>query len=267
MPMLTELHAKDIRGVLSCFDRMLIMGTLPDIAHAKAFTRELNRRGVRIFDFPRFAQELRDRIRDHAERLATEHGLPIEFIKKIKAFRKEERVQEILAARGTHPGLVHIFSAMESCSSFKPWHDKPSGKTFLLPDSGRCLHYYFYFIDPELGLCHLRVPTWAPFRPQFCMNGLNWLASRLEAEGIAFKQVDNAFVDIEDFEAAQQMPDSFHPQVLHRKLEGFVERFCPVASEFAAGYHWSLMQLEYATDAEHGRRSSLPSRRPCTVWA
>jgi len=257
MPMLTELHAKDIRGVLSCFDRMLIMGTLPDIAHAKAFTRELNRRGVRIFDFPRFAQELRDRIRDHAERLATEHGLPIEFIKKIKAFRKEERVQEILAERGTHPGLVHIFSAMESCSSFKPWHDKPSGKTFLLPDSGRCLHYYFYFIDPELGLCHLRVPTWAPFRLQFCMNGHNWLASRLEEGGIAFKQVDNAFVDIEDFEAAQQMADSFHPQVLHRKLEGFVERFCPVASEFAAGYHWSLMQLEYATDLVFRSRKAL----------
>ncbi len=248
MLMLTERHARHVRGILSCFDRMLIMGTLPDIAHAKAFTRELNRRGIRIFDFPQFAQGLRNGIRDNAERLATENGIEIEFIKKIGAFRKEDRVQAIVAERGTHPGLVHIFSAMESCPSFKPWHDKPSGKTFLLPDSGRCLHYYFYFIDAELGLCHLRVPTWAPYRLQFCMNGHNWLASRLGAEGIGFKKVDNAFVDIDDFEAAQQIADGFHPKVLHRKLERFVETFCPVASEFAAGYHWSLMQLEYATD-------------------
>ncbi len=27
------------------------------------------------------------------------------------------------------------------------------------PDSAKCLHYYFYFIDAELGLIYLRVPT------------------------------------------------------------------------------------------------------------
>jgi hypothetical protein len=125
-------------------------------------TRYLNAHKVRIFDFTQWAQPSRERLRVHTEQVAEEHGITIEFIRQIKAFRKEERVQAIVAERGSHPGLVHIFSAMESCSSFKPWHDKGSGKTFVKPDSGRCLHYYFYFIDPELGLCHLRVPTWAP---------------------------------------------------------------------------------------------------------
>jgi hypothetical protein len=32
----------------------------------------------------------------------------------------------------------------------------------LRPDTGKCLHYYFYFIDAELGLIYLRVPTWCP---------------------------------------------------------------------------------------------------------
>jgi hypothetical protein len=27
---------------------------------------------------------------------------------------------------------------------------------------GKCLHYYFYFVDDELGLCYLRVPTSRP---------------------------------------------------------------------------------------------------------
>jgi hypothetical protein len=37
-------------------------------------------------------------------------------------------------------------------STYKPWHNKQTGKTYLRPDDGKCLHYYFYFIDEELGL-------------------------------------------------------------------------------------------------------------------
>jgi hypothetical protein len=255
--MLTDRYASLILGVFSCFDRILFTGTLPDICHAKAFTRELNRRHIRIFDFPRFATPLRDAIRDNAERLADENGLVIEHIRRIKAFRKEERVQQSLAERGTHPGLVHIFSAMETCTSFKPWHDKPSGKTFFRPDSGKCLHYYFYFIDPDLGLCHLRVPTWAPFRLQFCMNGHNWLASRLKRLKIGYKLVDNAFVAIDDFARAQQIADRLKPETLHRKLDRYARQFCPAVAEFQAGYHWSIMQVEYATDVVFKRREDL----------
>ncbi|MEW6274880.1 MAG: hypothetical protein AB1556_07170 [Bacillota bacterium] len=70
-------------------------------------------------------------------------------------------IKEIIAHRGNYPGLVHIFAAMETCDSYQPWHDKKTGKTFLKPDSGKYLHYYFYFIDQEYGLCYLQVSTWA----------------------------------------------------------------------------------------------------------
>jgi hypothetical protein len=157
-------------------------------------------------------------------------------------------VHEIVAERGTHPGLVHIFSAMESCTSFKPWHDKPSGKAFIKPNGGRCLQYYFYFIDPELGLCHLRVHTWAPFRLQSCLNGHDWLAARLKRHGIDHTLIDNAFVDIDDFERAQELANRMGPRTLHRKLDQYARLFCPVVHEVDAGYHWSLNQVEYATD-------------------
>ena len=74
--------------------------------------------------------------------------------------------------------------AMEACPSYGPWHDKGSGNTFLRAQSGKCLHYYFYFIDEEFGLCYLRVPTWAPFGLQFYCNGHSALALSLEREGI-----------------------------------------------------------------------------------
>jgi hypothetical protein len=46
-----------------------------------------------------------------------------------KNFRKEERIQQILKTCGDHSGLVHIFSAMEPCPTYKSWHDKKSHRT------------------------------------------------------------------------------------------------------------------------------------------
>src|SRR5208282_3909934 len=80
-------------------------------------------------------------------------GIAIEHIAKAH-IRKEEVVAKVLERRGDHPGLVHVISAMEACDSYRPWHDKTSGQTFLKPDGGKCLHYYFYFIDDEVGLCY-----------------------------------------------------------------------------------------------------------------
>ena len=42
--------------------------------------------GIRIFDYPRFAEPLRNQLRDNAEKIAKDHGLKIQFIKK-KNFR------------------------------------------------------------------------------------------------------------------------------------------------------------------------------------
>jgi hypothetical protein len=136
----------------------------------------LSYNNCRLFDYAGWAEPLRDELRTHAEHVASEAGLKIEFIRKTKAFRKEQRIKEIIRERGDHPGLVHIFSAMEPCSSFRPWHDKQTHRTFLKPVQGKCLHFYFYFIDEAFGLCYVRMPTWAPFRLQVYFNGHYWLA-------------------------------------------------------------------------------------------
>ena len=107
-------------------------------------------------------------------------------------------------------GLVHIFSAMEGCNTYKPWHDKRSGKTFLKYDASKCLHYCFYFIDKELGLCYLRVPTWPPFRLQFYMNGHNWLAHKMQKKGISYETLDNSFVQLSDWDMAQKLSERIH---------------------------------------------------------
>jgi len=244
---LEDRYDERISGVLSCYDRIVITGTLPTVCYAAGMTRFLYAHEIRIFDYPEFASMLRDRVRGRAAELAVQAGIEIEHIAKSHV-RKEEVVAKVLEKRGEHPGLVHVISAMEACDCYQRWHDKTTHKNFVRPDSGKCLHYYFYFMDADLGLIYLRVPTWAPFRLQFYCNGHNWLARRLTAEGIDFAMADNAFLRIADWPRAQELADGFSPDRLHAVLDRYAALCCPVLDVFEQVYHWSLMQVEYATD-------------------
>ena len=248
MKPLTERYQADLLGVLSCYDRMIITGTLPGACYAGGMTSFLNFRHIKIFDYAKvFADPWRERIRQCAHELADAHGIAIEHVNK-PHIRKEDLIAKVIARRGKHPGLVHILSAMEACAAYKPWHDKVTHKTFLQHTQGKCLHYYFYFIDAEVGLCYLRVPTWCPFRLQFYCNGRAWLETRLAANGIAYAMADNAFIRIGDFARAQSLSDQFSPDALHRILDRYAKMCCPVQEEFGQQYHWTLMQTEYSTD-------------------
>jgi hypothetical protein len=247
MDSLTERYDERIAGVLSCYDRVVVTGTLPGVCYAEGMTRYLYANNIRIFDYPQFAATLRDAVRSRAAALAAQAGIAIEHIAK-SHIRKEDVVAKVIERRGKHPGLVHVISAMEACDAYQPWHNKTTHRTYVRPDSGKCLHYYFYFMDAEWGLIYLRVPTWAPFRLQFYCNGHSFLARQLELDGIAFTAVDNAFVRIDDWERAQALADALSPNALHRLLDHYAALCCPVLDVFHQSYHWSLMQLEYATD-------------------
>ena len=255
--LLTEKYADDLYGVLNCYDRVIITGHAQQLSYAQAMTSYLYQHEIRIFEYSKFAQPLREGVRANAETNAKENGVEIEFIRRTKHFRKEKRIKKILRERGDHPGLVHIFSAMESCSAYRPWYDKQTGRTYVKATSSKCLHYYFYFIDEDLGLCYLRVPTWAPFRLQFYFNGHNWLASQLKQNGIGFELQDNAFLHIDDFEAANQLADQLNIEQLHAKLDSFARQYCPVVHDLNLRYNWSVMQAEYATDLVFKRQRTL----------
>jgi hypothetical protein len=68
--------------VLSCYDRIVVTGTLPQVCYATGMTAFLKAREVRIFDYPRFAEPLRDAIPGRAQELATSAGIAIEHIAK-----------------------------------------------------------------------------------------------------------------------------------------------------------------------------------------
>ena len=103
---------------MSCYDRVVVTGTLPSVCYAEGMTRFLFANAIRIFDYPEFALKLRDRVRQRAASLAAEAGIEIEHIAK-NHVRKETVVAKVLETRGEHPGLVHVISAMEACDAYQ----------------------------------------------------------------------------------------------------------------------------------------------------
>ena len=129
MALLTERYSKQIDGILSCYDRRVIAGTLPQTCYADSMTSYLYHHNIRIFDYAKFAEPLRNELRSNAEDISKANEIEIEFVKK-QRIRKESLVQKILDKRG-----------------YEPWHNKKTHRTYLKSKLGRCLHYYFYFID------------------------------------------------------------------------------------------------------------------------
>ena len=256
MGLLTENNKTEIAFTLSCYDRLIITGCLPEISHAKGMSSYMFGKKVKIFDYPRFAEPFRDKIRSNIESKAQEQGVEIEFIRK-SGIRKEGIISEKIKERGSHPGIVHIISAMEVCNTYKPCGDKSAGKLFLKPDQSKCLHYYVYFIDEDLGLGYIRIPTWCPFRLQVYINGHNLLSRELDKAGIGYTMIDNAFDSIEDTSKAQELSDGISIEKLHRKLDELGWLYCPVYKDFNLRYHWSMMQAEYSTDIVFKRQQDL----------
>ena len=256
--LLTERHKDQIAGVLSCYDRIIIQGTVPGWCYASGMTDYFYKHQIRIFDYPKWAEPLREALRENMERIAAENAIEIEFVRSKKSFRKEDRVKEILVKRGEHPGVVCILSAMEPCGSYKPWHDKKTHKTYLKPDDGKCLHYYIYFIDEDLGLCSLRVPTWCPFRLQFYCNGHSYLARQMSQRHIEYRALGQRL------RLDRRLPTGTETgrRVSGRNAAsetGRVRRSLLPGGETmrAQAYHWSLDQVEFATDIVFREQSDL----------
>src|SRR5260221_87805 len=251
---LEKRYASEVVGRLECFDRIIIFGTLLGLRYAGAVSRELACRKLGAFDLKIFAQPLTEALRERAEALAAEHGMKITYLPNWRV-DKEEIAQACLRARGREPGLVCILSAIENCQTFLPRKGGgPQQKSWIKACPGRCLHYYFYFLDADLGLIHLRVPSWIPMRLHFCLNGHAWLERRLRAEGGEVRSVDNAIVEVGDWSRARELSAAPPMSWLEQRLQSYIAQCCPHAERFG-GYYLSLSQVELSLDLVFGQES------------
>ncbi|GHU33032.1 hypothetical protein AGMMS50256_24220 [Betaproteobacteria bacterium] len=89
---LAERYAVNLHGVLSCFDRIIIVGTLPGACYVQGMTSFLYQQRIRIFDYARFAEPLCDRIRERARQACADAGIEIEHVSKSHIRKREYRL-------------------------------------------------------------------------------------------------------------------------------------------------------------------------------
>lgn len=109
MELLTKTYQRDISCVLSCFDRLIISGTIPEISYSQGMTSYMYQNGVRIFDYAKFAEPFKETIRSNAERIAKEYGVEIEFIRK-SGVRKESIISEKIKKNAVIIRVLFILS-------------------------------------------------------------------------------------------------------------------------------------------------------------
>jgi hypothetical protein len=85
-----ENHKNQIDGVLTCLDRIVIGGTLQGTSYPEGMSLFINALGVRVFDYPAFANTLRLQLRSHIDELATSAGIEIDYRRKWRTGKRDE---------------------------------------------------------------------------------------------------------------------------------------------------------------------------------
>lgn len=260
-----ERHRDRITGTLSGFDRMLFRGTLRSITYVKGLEIFLYSQHVRMKDFSQYVVSLSERLVAHAKQLASKAGRPYIYLPSSKD-SKEELALQIAERDAIKQGLIVVFACVEPCQSFDLRKDRATKHLKLVSKERKCQHLYFYYLDREFGLMHVRLQSWLPFSIQVCVNGREWLARQMERAGISYQKRDNCFTYLGDPRRAQQLMDrlsnrNFKPflDALARKVNPWID---PHSGLDVRSYYWSGRQMEYATDVMFRSPSSLAALYP-----
>src|SRR5258708_1309608 len=183
-------HRKDVMGILHCFDRLRLQGSLRYLYSADIFEESLNPARVLCKDFKQFATGVTAEVCQGAQQLAHSLGRPFIYFGSSR-LSKEAAVQKIIQRDGVKEGLVAVLRCVEPCRTYQM---RGNYQTKLLEphlEWGKCLHLYFYVQHPRLGLLHLRLQTWFPFLIHICLNGHERLARQMDDQGLRYRKANN----------------------------------------------------------------------------
>jgi hypothetical protein len=251
-----EHHQDSIRLAYRCFDRILLNGLM------QSFQRP--ERVVGFFTtyrqlYPVSKLVLKDIARQYeywVTARAKGWGAPIveppdrqrrdAFVERY--FRRAEPDQVVVILKAREPARILIAIGKDD-----RWH---------LEYAWRWVNQYnFYVLDREWGRLFVRVCPYFPFSARVCLNQHHWLANRLDAEGIAFRQCSNAFLTCSDPPRLQQLADALTPYHLARCaqkwLRAFTPFFTPTERRSEAWHHLFLSQVEYCDNLVFRRRAAL----------
>jgi hypothetical protein len=186
-------HRQSIAFSYACFDRLLINGILQPLQSGGNVRRCFAQRQTPVTKKPLIG--LSSQYHHWLAQQAATWGIDIVPVDHDHDGRREELVRPYFQRPPGPHGLAVILRSRE-----------PERIAVRYPSRGNWVEverrwvslYYFYLRDPQCGPLFLRVCPYFPFNLRAWLNGQDWLARRLAAEGIGFRKIDNAFVSCDD---------------------------------------------------------------------
>jgi hypothetical protein len=261
-------HQHRIVGTIAGFDRVLFRGNLSSLCYNQGLEIFLTVQKVRFKNFGEYANTLTCQIKAHAEAMAQKHNRPCRYLESSRV-SKEEIAREIMQEDGITQGLICVLTCVEPCLTYSIRRDRQTGQLGFKGTERKCLFIYYYYVDRDFGLMHVRLQTWLPFTIQVCINGREWLARQMDRAGISYTQQDNCFTQIEDLAAAQRLMDGLIDHKWGGFLNSLAKKVNPIISPEAGlklkGYYWTIREGEFATDVMFKDAESLANVYPALI--
>ncbi len=257
-----QKFAVSIVAILSCFDRVIFKGYLPfgDENHLNRYVDNVLK--MRRKDFVPWVKKQSESLVQHARQLARQQGRPYEY--RQGRFSKEKFIHKIICQEGLTEGLVAVLCVQETCRTVKLRYGRNRPRLIFARRPQRVL--YFYWLDAEFGLMHVRLQTWFPYTIQVYTNGHDWLARQMTKAGLGFVQCDNAFTALDEPERAQELAHRFAKLPWVKQLTRWARQVNPLLKGrgwlSGMSYYWVTEQAEYATDILFASREKLGELYP-----
>jgi hypothetical protein len=265
----TAKYANQIQGTLSGFDRLVFRGSLRKISYPFGMAGFLWAIQVPFTRFGRYVEEIRQQVKEGAVQCVAAAGRPVQYLQSSKE-DKEAIARGIALRDKVASGPVCALTCVEPCWGFDIYRNAQTRQLDLVQRSRKCLYVYQYWEHPVLGWMNARIQTWFPFSIQICMNGREWLARQMDAEGIEYTRHDNCFPWISHWQRAQELADAQRqvdwPKLLGEMAGNLNPFHQEIFEKFPLDYYWSVYQSEWATDISFRKAEDLERLYPLFVY-
>jgi hypothetical protein len=253
-------------GVLHGYDRLRFRGSKRQLCHVAGMTSWLGAMRILLKDYKTWARDTTNSLCKTIEASAEQAGL-YRYLNNCQD-SKEETALQLAKEQGRTQGLIAVLGCVEPCQIMQVRGNRETKRLEVRVESGKCMHYYHYYLDPQYGLRYTRLQSWLPFTMHVGLNGRDWLAQQLDQAGIAYRKNDNSFPWIADFEAAQRLMDEQLTTAWPELLAGWARQNNPVEAllpQCPVPYYWSVESGEYATDFAFASAADLGRLYPRLV--
>ena len=163
---------------------------------------------------------------------------------KSSRISKDEAAREILQSHPLEEGLAAVLQCVEPCWTFDV--KSVDGRLKVVGEAGKCSMLYRYFRHPLFGWMYVRLQTWFPFEVQIGINGREWLAQRMDREGMKYRRCDNKFLWVEDWQRAQVWLDEQLRTNWVKEFNGLLAQVHPLhpghLGRLPVAYNWTVHQ-------------------------